>query len=224
MFLNEFNWFFSIEIKLSFSLGLLLFADSFHIQYDLVKVGISPLGYSAVCWSLNLNGNIDLSILLAIVNTMPFFGKLWFHVVHCCNSLKKIRIHNNNNNVFQNSGVFMWMTFGKFMLAYLFDEINEVDNRLSDKTFFVDFATSTTITSGVQSLCIIISFCIGLLLQYKFPRSQEFILPILKPISHIYLLFYYSISFFCMNVKLFKVSYILSKTNEYIYSKISKVN
>lgn len=60
--------------KLSYKLGLIFFTENISHRYDLVLNGITLMGFVAVCWTTLLDGNIDLSITLAIINTQIYLG------------------------------------------------------------------------------------------------------------------------------------------------------
>lgn len=47
------------------------------------------MGFVAVCWTVLLDGNVDLSVTMSIINTQLFMGSKHFHV--SCQQ-KKIKI------------------------------------------------------------------------------------------------------------------------------------
>lgn len=61
--------------KLSYKFGFVFFSDSLRYQFELIATGITLLGFVAICWTVVLEGNIDLSIIMTIVNIHLYFGK-----------------------------------------------------------------------------------------------------------------------------------------------------
>ncbi|XP_055299143.1 sodium/bile acid cotransporter 4-like isoform X2 [Sitodiplosis mosellana] len=59
---------------LSCVLGLLLFPDNVEIRFGLFATGISSMGVSSSLWSVILTGNVELSIIVNVLNTILAYG------------------------------------------------------------------------------------------------------------------------------------------------------
>lgn len=62
--------------KLSYKLGLIFFTQNILHRYELISNGITLMKFVAVCWTTILDGTIDLSITLTIINTQLYLGKI----------------------------------------------------------------------------------------------------------------------------------------------------
>lgn len=60
----------------SFALGLLLFPDSPELALGLFFTGVSPGGGASNMWTLLLEGNIHLSIIMTTISTIAAFGMM----------------------------------------------------------------------------------------------------------------------------------------------------
>lgn len=167
-----------MEKKLSYKLGLIFFTDSISHRYDLILNGITLMGFVAVCWSILLDGNIDLSITMAIINTqlymgLHFFSSFFVEMAYDFFSFLLITVLWP-----------LWIAFGQWMLYN--DESGE------EIRFRIDFGYI------IDPAFFIASLYAGIILQCICPRSKSPILPALKSMSSYYLLFYFVLLFFCL--------------------------
>lgn len=171
--------------KLSYKLGLIFFTDSISHRYDLILNGITLMGFVAVCWSILLDGNIDLSITLAIINTQLYMGlhfwiKFRFFFVEMAYDFFPFSLSWILITVLWP----LWIAFGQWMLYN--DESGE------EIRFRIDFSYISDPAFFITSLYA------GIILQCICPRSKSPILPALKSMSSYYLLFYFVLLFFCL--------------------------
>lgn len=71
------------------------------------------------------------------------------------------------------------------------------------KVIFTDGTDKITISLGfyyIRPLCILIPFSIGLLLQYRYPRSKDYFMLDVVTISKYFFFFYFIITLFCIDV------------------------
>lgn len=79
----------------------------------------------------------------------------------------------------------LWIAFGQWMLY---------DNDSDD-----EFQVSIDHGYLIAPAFIIVSLSFGIIIQYVFPQCKIGILPLLKPISSYYLLFYFVLLLFCLS-------------------------
>ncbi|XP_055298944.1 uncharacterized protein LOC129566756 [Sitodiplosis mosellana] len=61
-----------------YSLGLLLFKDKIPLRMGLFLTALKPTGAFSTAWTIILNGNIDLSVTICVVNTVLSYGMTTF--------------------------------------------------------------------------------------------------------------------------------------------------
>lgn len=143
------------------------------------------MGFVAVCWTILLDGNIDLSITMAIINTQLYMGNAIFSEFYFF--LQKWLIE----FVFFSLSILitvlwpLWIAFGQWML-YSDDDSDD------GIRFKIDFGYI------VEPVFFTASLYLGIILQCLCPRSKSPILPTLKSMSSYYLLFYFVLLFFCL--------------------------
>lgn len=67
-------------LKLSYVLGskvFEMFVNNAGHQMDFLVTVIGVSGTLANCWTAALKGNVDLSIVMSLINTVLYFGKLF---------------------------------------------------------------------------------------------------------------------------------------------------
>lgn len=72
---NYFNFYSDFKTKCCYVLGLIFFAGNSLVQYYLFLGSISLVGVLANAWTVVLEGNFHMSIVLTIVNTILACGK-----------------------------------------------------------------------------------------------------------------------------------------------------
>lgn len=83
--------------KTGYVLGFIIFPDDVHMQFVLLVIGICLMKGISNFWTVCLNGNVELSVAMSILNALLSSGKLELSIVYL--SGEALRIINNYESI-----------------------------------------------------------------------------------------------------------------------------
>lgn len=181
-------------------MSLIIFPESASLHYVLFVIGVCLIGGVSDFWTASLEGNLDLSITMSMVNSLLACGKLSLSLLLILKRNLKIIV----NNFYMTGVIPIWILTLGHALAH------ETEYRMNF-TYFI------------WNLCLLITpFCIGTLLQLCCSRISKCSMQILRIFSPIYLLSIV-IYAYCKSMDLLAIHIILSFTWKVCYTTLFSI-